>query len=144
MTKPKLGIQLKAKGYKLTQQRQQIMNFLQDSSLRLSAQDIHQQLKQQNSAISLDTVYRNLRLLTEIGIVGQISLPSGSVYERVEDQEHHHHLVCVDCEKVVCIAYCPEMKTYMAQAGAAGFDVIGHSFEIYGRCASCRHKYLHS
>ncbi|MCW3489197.1 Fur family transcriptional regulator [Dethiobacter alkaliphilus] len=130
---------LKEKGYKLTSQRRQIIEALRLTGRRASAREIYEALSKDNPHISMDTVYRNLRLLTEIGVVHQISLQSGAVFE-LDDKRHHHHLVCVDCEEVVCIPYCPEAKSYNEFAGSAGFEVLGHVFEVYGRCAACREK----
>lgn len=138
MSTPSLLAQLKEKGYKLTSQRRSILEAINRLGQRASARDIHNILRRKNPAISLDTVYRNLRLLAEIGIVHQISLPSGAVFELTDDGRHHHHLICVDCEKVVCIPYCPESCAYIEQAADAGFDVLGHMFEVYGRCSDCR------
>jgi Fe2+ or Zn2+ uptake regulation protein len=138
MSTPALLERLKAKGYKLTSQRRKIIETLHRSGHRASARDIYHLLRQSKSAISLDTVYRNLRLLAEIGIVHQISLQSGAVFELTHDGRHHHHLICVDCEKVVCIPFCPESFTYTEQATDAGFDVLGHMFEVYGRCDDCQ------
>lgn len=131
---------LKEKGYKLTPQRQSILDALESLGQRSSARDVHSVLKKKKPAVSLDTVYRNLRLLAEIGIVQQISLSSGAVYELTEEQHHHHHLICVDCEKVVCIPFCPDSCAYTVQAKDAGFEVLGHLFEVYGRCEICQKK----
>lgn len=140
MRTPVLLALLKEKGYKLTAQRQAILTALRHLGERASAKEIHEELCKEKPAISLDTVYRNLRLLAGIGIVQQILLQSGAVFELTDDDHHHHHLVCVDCEKVVCIPYCPESCVYTEQARAAGFAVLGHLFEVYGRCIDCQQK----
>lgn len=140
MKKPALLELLKEKGYKLTAQRQAILAGLRRLGQRASAKEIYEELSKEKPVISLDTVYRNLRLLAEIGIVQQIFLQSGAVFELTDGRHHHHHLVCVDCEKVACIPYCPESCAYTEQARVAGFAVLGHLFEVYGRCADCQQK----
>jgi Fe2+ or Zn2+ uptake regulation protein len=91
--------------------------------------------------LSLDTVYRNLRLLAGIGVLHQISLSSGAVFELIGDiSDHHHHLICVDCEKVVCFSYCPDFREYGETARKEGFSLLGHSFELFGRCADCNNN----
>jgi len=129
---------LKKKGYKLTSQRQKIIEVLRRVGCRLTARDIHQRIRVELPAVSMDTVYRNLHLLCDLGLLHQILLPSGSVYELAADLWHHHHLICVDCEKVVCIEYCPDLQGYREQAGRQGFDLIGHTFALQGRCPACR------
>lgn len=131
---------LRNNGYKLTPQRRRIIEALRKAGRRLTAKEIHSILRAKEPRLSLDTVYRNLRLLGEIGAVHHIPLNSGAVYETAADLNHHHHLVCIDCEKVVCISYCPDLQGCSEQAYLAGFDLLGHSFELYGRCADCRQK----
>lgn len=132
---------LRSKGYKLTPQRRKIIAVLRSSNGRMTARDVHEQIIKEQPGVSLDTVYRNLRLLVELGIIHQISLSSGAVYESTGNKEHHHHLICVDCDEVVCIPYCPSSREdYSRQAEARGYRVLGHSFEIYGRCPNCKSK----
>jgi Fur family transcriptional regulator, zinc uptake regulator len=138
MSIPALLNRLKEKGYKLTRPRRKILETMMQMGERASARQIYEKLRPLDPSLSLDTVYRNLRLLTEIGVVHQISLQSGAVFELAEGERHHHHLICIDCEKVVCIPYCPESHTYHNQAAQAGFQVLGHTFEVYGRCSDCR------
>jgi len=127
---------LKNKGYKLTPQRRLIIELVNRSDRRLNASEIHAYIEKKHPRISLDTVYRNLRLLAELGIVHQIPLQSGMVYESAVT--HHHHLVCVDCGKVACLHYCPDYYAYSKQAETQGFEVLGHKFEVQGRCPSCK------
>lgn len=137
MSRQQLLTRLKTKGYKLTQQRQQILEILLTTTSRLSALEVHRLLQKRQVKISLDTVYRNLRLLVEIGALQQISLQSGAVYELVQQDQLHSHVICVDCEKVVCIPAGPALQNSMELAGAAGFTVLSHNMEIYGRCSGC-------
>lgn len=139
MSVPLLMSKLKEKGYKLTIQRRQLVEAMHKAGRRLTAREIHGALQKRTPAIGLDTVYRNLRLLCEIGMVHQISLHSGAVYE-LDVGQHHHHLVCIGCEKVVCLPYCPEIMEYTEQAVSEGFSILGHSFELFGVCPSCKQK----
>lgn len=129
---------LKKKGYKLTPQRLKIIELLRRADRRLAVREIHRKICEELPAVSMDTVYRNLRLLCDVGLVHQIALPSGSVYELAAGLCHHHHLICVDCEKVVCIEYCPDLQGYNEQAVRQGFDLLGHTFALQGRCPDCR------
>lgn len=126
------------KGYKITPQRQKIVEILGRAGCRLTAREIHQRLRKELPAVSIDTVYRNLHLLSAVGLTHHIQLASGAVYELTTDLSHHHHLYCVDCEKVVCIKYCPDLQGYSEQAGRYGFELVGHTFALQGRCSDCR------
>lgn len=138
MTKTMYLEALKNKGYKLTSRRQKIIEVLRQAASRLPAREIHRRMRVELPAVSMDTVYRNLHLLCNIGLLQQIPLLSGSVYELAADICHHHHLICIDCETVVCIEYCPDLQGYGEQAGKQGFDLVGHIFALQGRCPDCR------
>ncbi len=132
---------LKNKGYKVTSQRRAILRVLDGENRRLTAREIHAMMRDIQPRVSLDTIYRNLRLLVGIGILHQISLSSGAVFELNGDiRHHHHHLVCVECEKAVCVSYCPATREYSERAAEEGFTLLGHSFELFGRCADCSKK----
>ena len=133
MSRQQLLTRLKTKGYKLTQQRQQILEILLTTTSRLSALEVHRLLQKRQVKISLDTVYRNLRLLVEWCPAADITTV-GAVYELVQQDQLHSHVICVDCEKVVCIPAGPACNS-MELAGAAGFTILV-AIWIYGRCSA--------
>lgn len=130
---------LKQRGYRRTQQREVIIGILSDSTTPLTAKEIHQRVQQRFPNVSLDTVYRNLELLRESGVVGQINLQNreSARFELHNAEEHHHHLVCVGCGLSVCIPVCPISPVHLQAAKEADFTVLNHAFELYGRCHDC-------
>ena len=136
MSRQQLLTRLKTKGYKLTQQRQQILEILLTTTSRLSALEVHRLLQKRQVKISLDTVYRNLRLLVEIGALQQISLQSGQFMNWCS-RINSIPMLFVDCEKVVYPCRPRPAEFYMELAGAAGFTILSHNMEIYGRCSGC-------
>lgn len=131
---------LKAKGYKITPQRRAVLMAINTCEKFPTVHQILEVVHQQQPDVSLDTVYRNLALLTELGLVHEIHRSAGTVYEAVEPGHHHHHLVCTECGKTECLDICPMNTIYEKEAEKRGFLVTGHSFEVYGLCWSCRHK----
>ena len=105
-----------------------------------TVQQLQENVRKTQPDVSLDTIYRNLTLLTDLGIVHEIHRPSGNVYELVKPGHHHHHLICTECGKTECIDICPMNKIYEKEAEKRGFLVTGHIFEFYGICWSCRSK----
>jgi Fur family zinc uptake transcriptional regulator len=88
------------------------------------------------SGLSFDTVYRNLRLLHELNVLEQFVFEDGVKFRvRCREEVHHHHLICLDCEKTVPIKYCP-MEKLPEMVG--DFQIVRHKFEIYGYCSACR------
>lgn len=79
-----------------SKKREQILEVLEKAHCALSAADIHKQLP----AIDLTTVYRNLELFVDDGLVKKLDLDAGeAMYEFKE--EDHHHAICSDCDKVI-------------------------------------------
>jgi len=85
--------------------------------------------------VGLVTIYRTLDLLWEIGAVRRLDLGDGSRYELAAD--HHHHLICEECGRVVEFEECP-IDVGTLPTPRDGFEISSHSVEIYGRCAGCR------
>lgn len=131
---------LRKKGYKITPQRRAVLTALDTCGQFPTAQDILEAVRKMQPDVSLDTIYRNLTLLTELGIVHEVYRSAGNVYEIVEQGHHHHHLVCTECGKTECIDICPMNEIYEKEAEKHGFLVTGHVFEFYGLCWSCRNK----
>lgn len=97
-----LKFQLNQKGYRLTPQRETILQIFQNLSKgsHLSAEEVHQLLQEQGERISMSTVYRTLHLMARIGILRELPLAEGHKhYELNLSHSHHHHLVCVQCHK---------------------------------------------
>ena len=131
---------LRKKGYKITPQRRAVLTALDTCGQFPTAQDILEAVRKMQPDVSLDTIYRNLTLLTELGIVHEVYRSAGNVYEIVEQGHHHHHLVCTECGRTECIDICPMNEIYEKEAEKHGFLVTGHFFEFYGLCWSCRNK----
>ncbi|MCK9221035.1 MAG: transcriptional repressor [Limnochordia bacterium] len=130
---------LKSMGYRITNQRKYILEVLAKTKGKLTAQEVHERVSAYLPQVSLDTVYRNLTLLGELGIVDQMYL--GDKVARFvlqSSKEHHHHLVCVRCGRFCCVDICPMEDLIAKVAKEQGFEVTGHSFEVYGVCADCR------
>jgi Fur family zinc uptake transcriptional regulator len=125
-------------GYRLTPQRTEILSILIKAGVPLSAQEVHQQIIRQQPAVSLDTVYRNLTTLTEVGLVSQVGLQSrDSARFEYQGENHHHHAICLKCRKSLCIGEISFQPEIEKELKAIGFRPVGHIFEIYGICAEC-------
>lgn len=130
---------LKRQGHKTTPQRKAVIQALMDIGERPTAKEIWAEIQKTKPNTSLDTVYRNLHLLVDLGIVSQINLRfrDSSRFE-LSGLSHHHHLVCLGCGTTVCLHSCP-IETYTLNLGKdKDFDIVGHAFEIYGYCPECK------
>ena len=93
---------LKSAGLKVTLPRLKILEVLENSpSHHLSAEDIYRVLIEQNEEVGVATIYRVLSQFEESGIVQKLNFENNqSVYELC-GAEHHDHLVCVKCNKII-------------------------------------------
>ena len=122
-----------------TRQRAEVLALLDDTDEFRSAQQLHAQLRAAGSGVGLTTVYRTLQILAEVGEVDQMRLPDGEqLYRRCSRSQHHHHLVCRQCGRTVEIEGQAVEKWAEKQAEQHGFTDVGHTLEIFGRCAECR------
>lgn len=129
---------LKDSGYKLTNQRKAIIEVLFENKGRfLTAEDIFIKSRQKLPDTNFSTIYRNLDMLEESGIVHITQIDNGaSVYELIETKGHHHHIICKKCGKAEVIDFCP-LEELESKLNNKNFVLIDHKFELYGYCREC-------
>ncbi|MHB8156521.1 MAG: Fur family transcriptional regulator [Desulfocucumaceae bacterium] len=129
---------LRGGGYKITPQRQEIINCFGSGGKHYSAEEIHQEIKARFPNISLDTVYRNLNTLKKLGIIEVLNFHDGKCrYELAVENIHHHHLICLKCGGSEELDFCPLKFLDDRLLSEKKFSVERHSFEIYGYCSGC-------
>ncbi|MCJ7784394.1 MAG: transcriptional repressor [Desulfobacterales bacterium] len=112
-----------------------------NSSGHRSLAQIYAQVAKTNPKIGYVTVYRTLKLLTQLGLATRRKFEDGETrYEPASEGSHHDHLICLDCGKIIEF----EDPTLEAlQKGIAEryrFKISHHLMELYGRCEECRQK----
>ena len=129
---------LRKKGYKITPQRRAVITAFLKSDKFATAQQILDHVRATNPDMSLDTVYRNLALLVELGVISEVNTrgKDGNFYELITT-EHHHHLVCLNCGKAECLDFCPINCEKLETASKNGFNITSHALEFYGYCQNC-------
>lgn len=128
--------QLKEKGHRLTKPRQEIVKVLADYPL--TVQEIYSRLLKKNIHIDLASVYRNLELLLDMGVVYVLELGEGKKrYELVNKDKHHHHLICNNCGSIQDIVI-NEHEIMNEVTTKSQFKVDHHHLEFYGWCANCQ------
>ncbi len=121
-----------------TRQRAEVLALLDGTDEFRSAQQLHAQLRSAGSGVGLTTVYRTLQILTDAGEVDQMRLPDGEqLYRRCSRSQHHHHLVCRSCGRTEEVEGPAVEKWAEKVAAEHGFTEVGHTIEIFGRCAGC-------
>jgi len=126
---------LKDKGYKTTGKRKAILNFFEASDGYRTAKDLIQHLESRYKTISPDTIYRNLHLYDEMGILETTELNGEKHFRMSCAEHHHHHFICSRCGKTKEIDICPMEEV---QQSLSNYAIDGHKFEIYGLCPMCQ------
>lgn len=126
---------LKTEGYKYTGKREEMIRIFAKEKRYMSAKDLLDLMKDEYPNLSFDTVYRNLSLFSDLGILEETELNGERKYRfQCSEMSHHHHLICLRCGKTKHLKACP-------LDGMLGnpddFTITGHKFEIYGYCNQC-------
>lgn len=135
--------QFRKNGYKITPQRQEILQAFRDNNknLPLSAEEVHRKVLERFPNISLDTVYRNLHVFLELGIISKLSFREGKSRYELNSGKHHHHLVCLKCGLTEVIDFCPFKSLDREKIEEEKkFEIKKHSFELFGYCELCRDR----
>ena len=129
---------LRGLGARPTRQRVHVLVELMREDDDVTAQELHERFRTRGDQIGLATVYRTLALLAGAGAIDALSHHPGELCYRWCGDEHHHHLVCSSCHKVVEVGDC-ELDAWLDRV-AAGHDFVatGHRLEVAGLCAGCR------
>ncbi|MBN2354706.1 transcriptional repressor [candidate division KSB1 bacterium] len=119
-------------------QRDRILELLRSTDRHPTADWLYDKLKSDFPRLSLGTIYRNLAILHEQGLIRKISF--GSAFDRFEARvDHHYHLVCEECGRIMDLAIpFDEELNKKANASAGTFQVRHHRLEFYGLCENCR------
>jgi Fur family transcriptional regulator, ferric uptake regulator len=125
-------------GIRPTEQRVAVLAALADEPNDATAQQVHAKLAAAGVPIGLATVYRALALLAEHGVVDELMHRPGETCYRLCGEEHHHHLVCSQCHRVVELADC-ELDQWLERVSARhGFVPTSHRLEATGLCSDCQ------
>lgn len=130
---------LRDQGYRLTPQRRLTLEVLYQNNYHLSADEIAQKIvtRYPNMAIDQATIYRTLKWLRDVGIVGESNVGQQNMVYVLLQQHKHHHLVCANCEALIDAdpaifdAVREELQTRY------GFTARMEHLSIFGLCAAC-------
>jgi Fur family ferric uptake transcriptional regulator len=136
--------QLQKRGYKYTNQREDVLRILlENKESHLSCEEVHGIVARESKDVGIATVYRTLQLFERLGIVYRINFDDGvSRYELNlgNENHHHHHLICTECGNVT------EVKLDLLEAledeieKEEGFVIRDHNVKFYGICKKCKNK----
>lgn len=132
-------MQVQTRTLNKSKQRDAILNYLMPRTDHPTAENVYNAIKMDFPNISLGTVYRNLSLLVEIGVIQKISC--GDASEHFDgNPAPHNHFICSDCYSVIDLSM--GNIDFIDTLAATSFngEIMGHNIYFYGKCENCLHK----
>jgi len=128
---------LRARGLRLTKPRRLVLEVARAGNLHPSAYVVYNRVRRRLPHVSLGTVYRNLRVLVELGLLRESLDADGTRFD--SNTAPHDHFTCVQCHRIYDLARPDEVRV-PARISSMGFQVLEHRVEFYGRCRACRQR----
>ena len=141
-----LRARLSANHYKMTPQRKEILQIFLENNAdpHLSAEEVYEVLKEKDFDFGLATIYRNVELLSTLGILSKINFDDGRTrYElaSADPKVHqHHHLICLKCKKIIEFEEDLLDNLEATITTKSGFEIVNHEVKFFGYCADCKGK----
>jgi Fe2+ or Zn2+ uptake regulation protein len=124
-----------------TSGRRAVVDLLVSAGHPVSIGDIAERLP----GLPRSSAYRHLTVLHAAGLVRRVTASDEFTrFELAEDlTEHHHHLLCMSCGKVIDVTLPASFEQQAAEAigqlaDAEGFQAHGHRLDVLGLCSACR------
>ncbi|MEU8379603.1 Fur family transcriptional regulator [Streptosporangium sp. NPDC048865] len=137
MTETSWHEELRARGYRVTPQRQLVLEAVKDCE-HATPEEICNRVRETARGVNISTVYRTLELLEELGMVTHSHLGHGAPTYHLTAEADHVHLVCRGCGEIGEVS--PELVdnfvTNLDQK--LGFLTDVHHLTVFGRCRNCR------
>lgn len=132
-------------GLRYSRPRQTILHFFGERDMHVSAEDLYLELKKRGENLSLSTVYLNLGVLKQAGLVREFSGIGGeALYD--SNVGPHHHLICTGCGAVLDVPEITIEETKVAELlknhaqASSGWQVGEPSIELHGLCPECQKR----
>lgn len=122
---------------KMTNQRRTILEILRQHSRYLTADELYTQIRTILPRISLATVYRNLEILAETGIIKKLEV-GGQRKCFHHDIHQQDYVVCVQCQRVEQLSLDRNLLALGEIRAHTGYSIQGCQIEISGICPECR------
>ena len=137
MTQQAWDKELRARGYRVTPQRQLVLEAVTKLE-HASPEEIWADVQQTASGVNISTIYRALELLEQLGLVTHTHLGHGAPRYHLAAEADHVHLVCSSCGRITQVSPDAVEALVSALDESDGFQTdVGH-LTVFGRCASCR------
>lgn len=121
---------------RMTHQREVILDELNRSKTHPTADELYDRIKKKLPRVSLATVYRNLEILSEAGLIKKLEI-SGRQKRFDWDPGDHDHVFCTKCLRVDNIITPSSPAPYVEPVQGKGYQITGCRVEFFGLCPNC-------
>lgn len=129
---------LRERGYRMTPQRQIIMDAICEGRGHTALPQIHERVQQKAPAINQATVYRSLHFLLNMGLIVKAEITPGETVYEIAGRSPHHHLLCRACHHEVEIDAQPLAALQAEIQQRYGFLIDASHLLLTGLCAHCQ------
>lgn len=131
-----LAAYLEDHNLKSTKQREAILDVFLEAKGHITSDELYQKVREQHPNIGYTTVYRTMKLLCDAGLATERHFDDEVARYEIT-HEHHDHLVCTRCGKIIEFECRMIEETQNEIAARYGFRILRHRHELYGHCAEC-------
>jgi Fur family ferric uptake transcriptional regulator len=122
-------------GHKYTSQRKNVVSELFKIHEHFDIEQFANMLRKRNIKVARATVYSTIKLLLECKLIRKIRMSQGNVvYEHIYGHEHHDHLICLDCDRVVEVHDDDIEARQIKLCESHGFVLESHVHNLYVKC----------
>ena len=133
---------LREKHIRITPQRESIINYLIQLDGHPTVEEIYTGVTAKMGGMSLATVYNNLKVLVDAGLVDEMKF--NGITSRYDYNHHlHYHAMCVECGEIYDFNYDDVSELIKAASEQTGFEVFHLKIEAHGLCPKCQNKTKH-
>jgi Fur family ferric uptake transcriptional regulator len=123
--------------FRMTPQREVILQEIERADSHPTADQIYAMVRKRLPRISLGTVYRNLEVLSQLGMIRKVEV--GGSQKRFDYRtENHYHARCLECGRVDDLPIQPETSMEEAIESLIDYHIVGHRLEFIGLCFNCK------
>jgi len=123
----------------MTRQRRVILEELGKVTSHPTASALYEMVRKRLARISLGTVYRNLEILSERGVIQKLQL-AGTQRRFDGNARNHYHVRCASCGRVDDVPIEAMSGLEEAARGASEYEITGHCVGFVGLCPECKER----